>query len=212
MDSLHFSLNWFSWLPAVICALLIGGGLGWLLALCLRHAFSHLPGLRLGLMWLPWRSLLILCLLASNPGILLALGQDLWAGLGENFMSDGLLSGLSLFAVTCRAGLLAFTIMAITSLNTRQTEHSLDRAAALLRSLCLLAAGMLIELEQFGGSGLGSELIRRYMEFDNAGAVEVWRIILQSLLLLDLSLGALQLGLALLSRSLAGPKPASTPN
>ncbi|WP_354599513.1 hypothetical protein [Uliginosibacterium flavum] len=196
----------------MITALLIGGGLGWLLALCLRHAFIHLPGLRPGLIWLPWRSLLILSLLACNPSLLLALGQDLWAGLGDNFMSGGLLNGLTLLALTCRAGLLALMIMAITSLNTGQTEHWLDRAVALLRSLCLLAAGMLIELEQFSGSGLGSELIRRYMEFDNAGAVEVWRVILQSLLLLDLSLGALQLGLGLLSRSLGQATPASTPD
>lgn len=172
----HLLISWIPWLIGVV----VGGGVGLLCARGMRALFSAKPAWRYPSALLPWRTLVMMFLMAAwSPLIVILLGLGPVAG--------GVMVGSSV----C---ILAMAFTATTLVENWYPSPFVVRLIGGARTLvvvsCLIAAGV----GQIGGGGLGFYL--RLAPWLLAGKL-LWQVVLvvviAAALVLDLALGLAQL-------------------
>jgi ABC-type proline/glycine betaine transport system permease subunit len=171
----HLLISWIPWLIGIT----VGGGLGALCALGIRAVLSARPVFRRPLVLLPWRTLVMGCLMATWSPFLVGL-------LGIGPITGGVMVGGSV----C---LLAMAFTAATLVENRHPSplgvHLIAGTRTLAVASGLIAAGVGL----LGGGGLGYTVMEA-TRLQQYGLM--WKgllVILVMALILDLALGLAQM-------------------
>ena len=184
----HVLISWLPWLIGIA----VGGGLGALCALGNRAVLSARPALRRPSVLLPWRTLVMGCLMATWSPFLVTL-----LGLGP--ITGAIMVGASVCLLT----------MAFTTSTLVETWHPSPLGVHLIagaRTLAVASGLIAVGLGLLGGGGLGYGILE-------AARLEQYNVMWKGLLavlalalVLDLGLGVVQM-IALQQSGNAGDLP-----
>jgi hypothetical protein len=171
----HVLVSWVPWLLGIV----VGGGLGFLCGLGVGACLAARPGLRRPWVLLPWRT--------GVMGLLLAA----WSPFVPRLLGLGLVTGGAMVGVS--VGLLALAFTATTLVENRHPSPLGARLVAGARTLAVASGLFAAGAGLLGGGGLGQAIL-------SAARLQAYGLLWQGLLVilslalvLDLSLGLVQM-------------------
>ena len=176
MSTLSAGLQLLLSLIPWLAGLLVGGGFGYFLARWLRPLIAKKIGLRRGLMWIPWRSVIVVL-----P--YLAFFAPVYFGLG--LMTGSYIVGIYVF-------ILSIPFTAVTFLNHWFPFPLRIRVISLARIIAVGAISIAAATGIIGGFVAGSQMVESFRILNYAGFFTVFFMVLGIALLIDLLFGAVQ--------------------
>jgi ABC-type nitrate/sulfonate/bicarbonate transport system permease component len=174
----HILLTLVPWLVGMV----IGGGLGVVVALIARFLFSTVPALRWLSMVVPWRTVLTgLLVVVWSPMIVV------WLGIGP--LAGGVMVGLVVL-------LLATAFTGYVLVEHWHPTPVMVQLIALARNLGVLCSMIVVGAGFFGGGGVGAVMMQGMMLLRRELFWQGVLVVVGTALLLDLGLGLLQLTVA----------------
>jgi hypothetical protein len=159
-----------------LVGLVVGGGFGYFFARWLRPLIAKRVGLRRGLMWIPWRSVIVVL-----P--YLAFFAPIYFGLG--LIAGSFIVGIYVF-------ILSIPFTAVTFLNHWFPLPLRNRVISLARMIAVGAISIAAATGIIGGFVAGSQMVESFRILNYAGFFTVFFMVLCIAMLIDLLFGAVQ--------------------
>ncbi len=170
----HLLITVVAW----IGALMIGGGVGHIVARALIPIMKAKPVSRRNMSLIPWRSIIFMLLLLVWSPIL-----GIWLGLGN-------LTGIAIVGLTL--SLLAMSMMMKAQVNQWFPSSLLEYIVSLARTLLMIALFATLGVGYVGAGGLGFYLMQQVKLMEYGKLYEGFFILGVTALILDLVFGVIQ--------------------